>query len=408
MPSSAPAPLRALVVICLASAAWAFSFGVGTQAVTLWLADAGLGKTAIGLNAGTYYLGMALAGLAVPALMRRWGSGCVVAGMILFGGTLVLFPWINSPAGWFVLRLLQGLGGALSLVPLEAYLSQSSPPQQRTRNFAFYAVALTLAGALGLDAGLHLYRPGADFPFLLAGASSLAGAVLVLLGLPRLSADPVQHEEAGPIQIRKHFLSYGTAWVQGFLEGGLLTFLPLYLLSIGLAQESAGNLVGAALVGVILFQVPVGWLADRLGKTPVLLLCYAGVLLGLVLVPCCGPGPWLGVWLFLLGGCSGALFPVGLALLGEGLTGSRLARAYASYLTLDCIGSVVGPVVMGKAQQWGGGPGLFHAGEAAVAGVLVSWLALWWLRYNAEKRSWRFEVTDQGNALDDRNNASAA
>src|SRR5207302_447668 len=53
-----PAPLRALAVLCLASAGWAFTFGIGTQAATLRLADAGLDKDTIGLNAGTYYLGM--------------------------------------------------------------------------------------------------------------------------------------------------------------------------------------------------------------------------------------------------------------------------------------------------------------------------------------------------------------
>jgi MFS family permease len=381
------ASLRALVVICLASAAWAFSFGVGTQAATLLLAGAGLDEASIGLNAGTYYLGMALAGLAAPALLRRWGSGCIAAGMVLFGGALALFPWTDVRAGWFGLRFLQGTGGALSLVPLEAYLSQASPAEHSSRNFGFYAVALTLAGALGLDVGLHLYGPSSIFPFTLAAGSALGGALLVLFGLPVLPADSAPLEETGPLGLRlgKTFLSYGTAWVQGFLEGGLLTFLPLYLLSLGLAQESVGDLVGAALIGVILFQVPVGWLADRLGKAPVLLLCYAGVLLGLALVPCCGPGPWLAVWLFLLGGCSGALFPVGLALLGEGLTEARLARAYATYLSLDCIGSVVGPVAMGRAQQWAGRPGLFVAGGAAVIVVLVSWLALRGLRYNAEK-----------------------
>ena len=91
--------------------------------------------------------------------------------------------------------------------------------------------------------------------------------------------------------------------------------------------------MGAAMVGVILFQVPTGWLADRLGKRPVLLLCYAVVLAGLVVVPCCSPGPWLGLWLFLVGGCSAALFPVGLAILGQGHTGGGQGKANVELVT---------------------------------------------------------------------------
>jgi MFS family permease len=415
MPASVTVPLRALVVLCLASAAWAFAFGVGTQAATLQLQHAGLDSDAIGLNAGTYYLGMALTGLVVPALMRRLGPACVAAGMALFGAAVALFPWTDSPTAWLALRLLQGVGGALSLVPLEAYVHQVSPAEHTGRNFSFYAVALTLAGAVGLTVGLHVYRPGSALPFALAGASALGGGLLVALALPRLPADAgrlgggAAPPPATVPTARQRFLGYGTAWVQGFLEGGLLTFLPLYLLTLGLAQESVGTLVGAALVGVILFQVPVGWLADRLGKVPVLLLCYAVVALGLLLVPRCGPGPWLGLWLFLVGGCAAALFPVGLALLGEGLTGGRLARAYAGYMTMDCLGSVAGPVCMGQAQRWAGGPGLFAAGEAALALVLLSWLGLRLCRYNArEDRGQRTEDRRQAPARPDGQEASAA
>src|SRR5436309_7409321 len=107
MPRGTAAP-RCLLVICLASAGWAFTFGVCTQAATFWLADAGLDELQIGLAAGAYYLGMALTGLAMPRLMRRWGAGCIVAGLALFGVAVALFPWADALAGWAALRLLQG------------------------------------------------------------------------------------------------------------------------------------------------------------------------------------------------------------------------------------------------------------------------------------------------------------
>src|SRR5207253_3061566 len=93
------APWRALAVICLATAGWAFTFGVATQAVTLWMDDAGLSDTVIGLNTGTYYLGIALAAPLTPWLMRRFGVGCAAVGMILSGVTIGLFPWTGSVAG---------------------------------------------------------------------------------------------------------------------------------------------------------------------------------------------------------------------------------------------------------------------------------------------------------------------
>src|SRR5262245_1386324 len=99
------APGRALVVICLTSVAWAFSFGLGAPLASLWLKDAGASDTIIGLNTAIYYAGLAVAALAVPSLMRRFGPFCPVAGMALSGLTVALFPWGSGLAWWFALRL---------------------------------------------------------------------------------------------------------------------------------------------------------------------------------------------------------------------------------------------------------------------------------------------------------------
>ena len=39
------------------------------------------------------------------------------------------------------------------------------------------------------------------------------------------------------------------------------------------------------MAGVILFQVPISWLADRYGRLPALLGCYGVVAAGLIAVP---------------------------------------------------------------------------------------------------------------------------
>ncbi|MBA2335994.1 MAG: hypothetical protein H0V90_13805, partial [Blastocatellia bacterium] len=55
-----------LALVCVASAAWAFSFGLGTQAVSHWLHHHDASNTVIGLSHTVYYLGLALTSLAAP------------------------------------------------------------------------------------------------------------------------------------------------------------------------------------------------------------------------------------------------------------------------------------------------------------------------------------------------------
>jgi MFS family permease len=363
---------RNLLLICLASAAWAFGFGVGSQLVSHWMNAQDASKELIGWNHSCYYFGLAMASLGVPWMSRRLGPRGAALGMLVCGPTLALFPWVG-PVGWFVLRLVNGAASALSLIPLEAMVSREAPAGQRARDFAFYGVAITLGGALGMWGALQLVEWDALLAFYAGSALPMLGGLALLFWLPTRAAHDT--ETAGPIQFdwRRHFLSFGTAWSQGFLEGGMVAFLALYMESRGFSADVAGDLMGVTTIGVLLAQVPVSWLADRHGRIPVLLGCYAVVLAGLALAPICPGSIALAICLFAFGASAGAMYPLGLALLGDGLPESSLARVYSWYLAMECLGSLMGPPAMGMAIDALGGWSMFAVGFAAVAIVLTTW-----------------------------------
>src|SRR5262249_44851730 len=105
---------RTLLVLSLASAGWAFTFGLGVPLGALCLSAAGHSAESVGLATSLYYLGVAVAAPFVPRLMRRGhGRTVVVAGMIVDAVTTALFPWLPSLAWWFTLRLLSRVATAL-------------------------------------------------------------------------------------------------------------------------------------------------------------------------------------------------------------------------------------------------------------------------------------------------------
>jgi MFS family permease len=376
MPATPATSARTLVPLCLASVCWAFSFGLSAPLASLWLRHAGCGATTIGLNTSLYYLGIALAAGMVPRLMRRWGHGTAAVGMLASGVTVALFPWGGGLAGWHLLRLLNGVAGAMSLIPVESLVNHNAVPEQRARDFGFYAFSIALGMALGTLVGMQMDAAAPRLAFLQGGLLAVAAAVAVWGWLPR---SPVPVEEAHgrtPLDFRRNFLCFGSAWSQGFLEGGMVALLPIFLLSTGLSEGSASFLMSGIMIGVIVFQVPVAWLADRFGRTNVLLGCYAVAGVGLAVVPYSTGTAWLALWLFLVGACSGAFYPMGLAILGERLPAPSIPRANAWYLAINCVGSVIGPACTGKIMDWYGSRGMFAAGEFAVLSIVAVWLVL--------------------------------
>jgi MFS family permease len=368
--------VRTLVPLCVASACWAFSFGLGAQLASLWLKDAGYSDTTIGLNTSLYYAGIALAAGVVPPLMRRWGYRCAAVGMLASGVTVALFPWGGGLLGWHLLRLFNGFAGATSLIPVESLVNHNAAPEQRSRDFGFYAFAIALGMALGIFIGMAMYETAPWLGFLQGGLLALAAAVAMHGWLPTTPMPSEEQHARTPLEFRRNFLSFGSAWSQGFLEGGMMALLALYLVAVGLRKEATGGLMAGVMIGVITLQVPLAWLADRLGRPHVLVGCYATAALGLAVVPFCRGAVGLTFWLFLVGACSGAFYPMGLAILGERLPARGIPRASAWYLGINCVGSLIGPVCTGVVADAFGRKAMFAAAEVAVLGVLAAWAVL--------------------------------
>lgn len=362
---------RWLFFLCPASFFWSFTFGLNAPLASLWMKNSGASETLIGLNTGSYYLGIALASVFVPRLMRRGGYGCLLVGMIGTAVTAAAFPWGRSLTGWFLLHGAQGVAGAMSLIPLETYVNRHSAPERRAENFGYYAFCIALGMALGALLGLQMSTSRPRAAFLIGGSASLFGAVVVAVWKPPFPGAEESHGRT-PLEFARNSLSFGSAWSQGFLEGGMLGLLPIYLLAVGLNEAAVSWLMSGLMIGIIAAQVPVAWLADRLGRTRVLLGCNVVALVGMgcLLVP--SGVAWMAFWLFAVGACSGAFYPLGLALLGERVPPAGLARANAWYLSINCAGSMTGPVAAGAAMEWFGSRAMFLAGAVAVVFVLVT------------------------------------
>jgi MFS family permease len=371
MPS--PGPRLTLLLISLASFGWAVSFGLLASLAPLTLGQADLSASVIGFNTSLYYLGVALASPLVPFLLGR-ARLTVLLGMLLDGLTTVAFPLVNDVHAWHVLRFVGGVGTAMSLVPMETLVNAQAAPSERASRFGIYAFCVALGLAVGSASGLPLVPYSMHLPYFLAGGITLAAMVFVAWGTPGQIASETS-DSAGRHPWHRESFAFATGAVQGFLEGGTFAFLTLYLLGRGLSESLTGLMLGTLFAGVLVAQLPMCWLADRWGVSRSLWGCLLVLLLGTLVVPWAA-GTLLLIALFVVGACCGALYPLGLALLGERVPDLLLARANAYYLTANCLGSLAGPVVIGLAIEIFGLSALFGVGAIAVICALL--LAPWY------------------------------
>jgi MFS family permease len=140
------------------------------------------------------------------------------------------------------------------------------------------------------------------------------------------------------------------AFVYGAIDAGLAGLLPVYAVRSGYSDTHAALAVTALSMGSILFQFPLGYLADRMDRRTLLAWCAASGIVGATSVPFLVGMPWaLYTLLFVWGGIMLGIYTIGLTLLGERFKGAELASANAANVMLYAGGLLLGPTAEGIA-----------------------------------------------------------
>lgn len=320
----------------------------------------------MGISGGLIGLNTAIAGAAgllvipfVPQIAASIGVGRLIGASIAVTAlSFLAFRLVPSYLAWFPIRFVFSAGIGALFVLSEYWIAEKAPPHRRGVVMAAYGTSL----ALGFGAGpllLALAGTTGWTPYLVAAALYLAALVPLALArrrLPALTSKPQQ-------PVLRYLLAAPLVTAAGFsfgaIETGAFALLPVQGLRLGLASDGAALLVSAMALGNVLFQLPLGWLADRRGQARVLKAVALLSTLGALAIPVAagaGPEPLMAL-LFVWGGIVGAVYPLGLALLANRFTGADLAGANAAFVVLYNLGLILGPPVAGAsldaAPDWG-------------------------------------------------------
>ncbi len=349
---------RALATVIVCLTVFDVTMGLSYPLLSLLLEQRGVSPFVNGLNAAMLPLGLVVTAPLIPTLAARLGAWRLAIFCILAtAGLLALIKLWPSLGAWFVLRFLLGaVEGALFAIS-EMWVNQLASGTNRGRVMAVYASFLSLGFASG---PLLLPTTGTEGwpPFLVGIGFALAGLVVLLNA--RRSVPAARLEE------RVSFLSFlplaptllMAAFLFGVFDTASLSLFPLYGLRQGLDEAGASYLLGAMIAGNIVLQFPLGWLADRFGRRPMLIACALATCLGSAVLPVAIATPWQWPLVLIWGTTGFGIYTLALAELGDRFQGATLLAGTAALTAMFGLGGITGPTLAGAAMDAFGPHGL--------------------------------------------------
>ncbi|KOC92618.1 MFS transporter, partial [Winslowiella iniecta] len=315
--------LRAKISVIAAVTIFGLTYGLSAPLIAITLANRGYSEAFIGINAGMHALGVLLIAPALPWLCRTFSTRQLMfTALLAAAGLLMMFPWLPV-ASWFVLRLLLGVATEVILVVTETWLNQVSVEQHRAKNLAMYTAMLSLGFALG-PMILSLMGSGSD-AFMLGGVVALLAALAMLQS--RTGAMSSEHEVKRSLAawVKLIPLALAATVLNAALECAGMNLLPLYAMNLGWSESEATSLIAILLVGAIVLQLPVGWLADRFDRQRLVVMLAALSTLGALVWPLALQHIWLArALLFIWGGVFVGIYTVIITLIGQRFRGAEL------------------------------------------------------------------------------------
>jgi MFS family permease len=341
-----------------------------------------------------YYFSVAFFAVGVGTILTGWLSDRFQRRKLLLivsGAAIVPMMWLMGQAvdiaqltfftalNWFV------SGIAITSVNILAGLSATE--DERGQVFGLLSSGVAIGGLLaGLTSGQIVDRWG--FPMLFNLVALLAVLFPVIgLFVEEHTAPPSKPKEAGvsspSFTFTRGFVLLFIASIIAFLvnsTGALAR--PLIMTEL---QFDATAISGAVAVGGLIgLPLPflVGWLSDRIGRKPLLILCYLANMLGLLmLISAIAPWHfWLSSALQLSMAASAA---VGSALITDLVPRESLGVSLSLFTSTNSIGFVIGFAGTGIAMQQFGTPATLMLG---IVLSLISAALLMFIRTGGRKR----------------------
>jgi MFS family permease len=346
----------------------------------LYLVSFGASSTVIGAVMAVFTITATITRIPVGLLIDRIGrKPFLIAGVALFAVGNFGYMWAPGILLMLPFRMLHGVGWSGCTTAVATLAADIAPQNRRGELIGYAAMASSLGGAIGPVAGFALLQRF-DFAGVFLGAAALLFVSLILAAF-------VKEPERGPRDNRREtwidllvipetllpavavaFLSFG--------HGGILTFLPIHALKLGL--ENPGLWFGLYALCLLLSRPVAGPLSDRISRRAVIIPGLILNLLGIGILALASSPAWLMAAAVVGGFGTGAAQPALMTVAVDQTSPQRRGQSMAQYQCFYDLGIGLGSLTLGAFLDLVDQN--FSLMYAATAVVALIGLSIYWKR----------------------------
>lgn len=325
---------------------WAFNFAVITTQGSVYLERNHNEKWVIGLHGASYYLSAGIASLFLPSVIKGFGTRPVLLiGISGAGLPAIFYALANNSTIWLLIRIIHGFFSALTIIAMELLVFQKSAEESKAGNFGLFELSLAVGAGFGSIVAPFLENVYSGLAFYSSGILAFFSLLFVPNNKGLLA--PEGESNLSWEEFWKLIFFFGTAFTQGFLEGGILAYLGVSLMHQHYPDTQISLIYAFMFIGIIVSMAFITRFADYWGGRRVLFISHLVSFLALMSINFVSIFPvWCG-GLFFVGSAVGCQYAIALVEIGRFLNPTKQPSGNSMYLAFNCIGSVMGPLVLG-------------------------------------------------------------
>ncbi len=321
----------------------------------------GFATAATGAIMASYYVGFLFGSQIAPKTLERVGHVRVFAALAsLASASPLVHSVFVDPLVWSAMRFVFGFCMAGLYVVAESWLNQAATNKTRGRLLSVYM--LVMMGGLGLSQ-------------LFVGVAAPTGFKLFVLAslFVSLAVVPISLlQDRAPSFRAPEKLHAVTLWQlaplgivggvgAGITSGALIGIGPVYATRVGFSSAEVAWVIGAALLGSLVWQWPIGLMSDHMPRRRALLLIAAlGAAVAAAGAQSDTPGlGYLLTVMFFLGGLTFPMYSVVLSHINDVISSKQAVAASSLYVFVSGVGAILGPLLAALAIDAIGTSGFF-------------------------------------------------